>query len=120
MKTVLRIVLVVVLLLVGITQAQTMTVVDSGKKQQTSTAAIKLTPVRPLVAVPVDIEVVCDVPFSVQMTATGGKLPYTWTATGLPPGVTMSTAGVMSGTIPCSALPPVISPTMKPVSTAVK
>jgi hypothetical protein len=30
--------------------------------------------------------------------ATGGKTPYAWTATGLPTGLTCSTAGVISGT----------------------
>jgi len=32
------------------------------------------------------------------LVATGGKTPYTWTATGLPAGLTCSTAGVISGT----------------------
>ena len=30
--------------------------------------------------------------------ATGGRPPYTWTATGLPPGLTLSPGGVLSGT----------------------
>ena len=33
-----------------------------------------------------------------QLSATGGTAPYTWTATGLPPGLPISTAGVVSGT----------------------
>ncbi len=32
------------------------------------------------------------------LTATNGTAPYSWTATGLPPGVTVSPAGVVSGT----------------------
>lgn len=35
---------------------------------------------------------------SFQFTATGGTTPYTWTATGLPAGLTLSTAGLLSGT----------------------
>lgn len=36
--------------------------------------------------------------FSVGFSATGGTPPYTWTATGLPGGVTMSPNGTLSGT----------------------
>lgn len=37
-------------------------------------------------------------PYSVQLNATGGQAPYTWTATGLPAGLTCSTTGLISGT----------------------
>ena len=40
--------------------------------------------------------------FSTTMIALGGTGPYLWSATGLPPGVTMSVAGVVTGT-PTSA-----------------
>ena len=36
--------------------------------------------------------------FSVGFGATGGTPPYTWTATGLPAGVTISSTGTLSGT----------------------
>jgi hypothetical protein len=36
--------------------------------------------------------------FSVALAATGGTPPYTWTATGLPAGVTLSSTGTLSGT----------------------
>jgi len=36
--------------------------------------------------------------YSATLTATGGKTPLTWNATGLPAGLTCSTAGVISGT----------------------
>ncbi|MGB6872797.1 MAG: putative Ig domain-containing protein [Dehalococcoidia bacterium] len=36
--------------------------------------------------------------YSATLTATGGQPPYTWGATGLPAGLTCSTAGVISGT----------------------
>jgi C1A family cysteine protease len=35
--------------------------------------------------------------YTATLEATGGKTPYTWTATGLPAGLTCSAAGVMSG-----------------------
>jgi len=37
--------------------------------------------------------------FSFALAARGGVAPYTWSATGLPTGVTLSTAGVLSGTV---------------------
>ena len=37
--------------------------------------------------------------YSVQLAATGGKTPYTWSATGLPlPGMNLSPSGLLSGT----------------------
>ena len=41
-------------------------------------------------------------PYSWSYTASGGVPPYIWTASSLPPGLTMSSAGVLSGT-PTSA-----------------
>jgi hypothetical protein len=35
---------------------------------------------------------------SFSLSASGGTAPYTWTGTGLPPGITVSSAGVVSGT----------------------
>ncbi|OLF15135.1 proprotein convertase P-domain-containing protein, partial [Actinophytocola xanthii] len=35
---------------------------------------------------------------SLQLTATGGTTPYTWKANGLPTGLTINTAGLISGT----------------------
>ncbi len=37
-------------------------------------------------------------PYSTLFTATGGTGPYTWSATGLPSGLTMTTSGILSGT----------------------
>ncbi len=41
-------------------------------------------------------------PYSFTMAAAGGQQPYSWTATGLPAGLTMSSAGIITGT-PTSA-----------------
>ena len=38
------------------------------------------------------------VPYTYSFAAGGGKQPYTWSATGLPAGLTISTAGVLSDT----------------------
>jgi hypothetical protein len=37
--------------------------------------------------------------YTVQMAATGGTPPYTWSATGLPAGLSISSAGLIGGTI---------------------
>ncbi len=37
-------------------------------------------------------------PYSATLAAAGGNQPYTWSATGLPPGLSISTGGVISGT----------------------
>lgn len=45
-------------------------------------------------------------PYSAALAATGGEAPYTWAlqpGSALPPGLTLSTAGVISGTVPASS-----------------
>lgn len=37
-------------------------------------------------------------PYSVQLAATGGTPPYRWSGTGIPPGLSLSTSGLLSGT----------------------
>jgi Putative Ig domain len=40
-----------------------------------------------------------DQPYQLQLVATGGRKPYTWSATNLPPGLSISPdGGVISGT----------------------
>jgi hypothetical protein len=46
------------------------------------------------------IDVGVNAPVSATFTANGGTSPYTFTATGLPPGVTLSSAGALSGASP--------------------
>lgn len=51
-----------------------------------------------------------DVSYITLVTATGGTPPYTWSATGLPVGLTMNSSGVISGTptapcVPADPLP---------------
>jgi hypothetical protein len=42
---------------------------------------------------------VASTPFSTQLTATGGTPPYKWSGTGIPSGVTLSTSGLLAGTV---------------------
>ncbi|HWB85593.1 MAG TPA: putative Ig domain-containing protein [Bryobacteraceae bacterium] len=44
--------------------------------------------------------------YSAKFDASGGKPPYTWSATGAPDGLTMSTDGTLSGTIKSAATGP--------------
>jgi YD repeat-containing protein len=44
-------------------------------------------------------DVVVESSYAVQLSATGGQPPYTWSAAGLPAGVSVSAAGVLSGRI---------------------
>ncbi len=46
--------------------------------------------------------------YNLTMAATGGLPPYTWTAAGLPPGLTISSGGIISGT-PVSTSAPIIN-----------
>lgn len=48
---------------------------------------------------------VVGVAYSATLEATGGDPPYTWTSggAGLPSGLTLASAGVLSGTVPASA-----------------
>lgn len=39
-----------------------------------------------------------NTPYNQALVATGGNTPYTWSATGVPAGLTVNTAGVLSGT----------------------
>lgn len=80
------------------------TVKDSCPTQQTASASLSLV-VNPAVGPPV-ITTTSPLPggtvgvlYNVQMAATGGISPYVWsTPGGLPPGLTFSSTGVLSGT----------------------
>jgi hypothetical protein len=52
----------------------------------------------PVVTTPVLPDAIVDVPYAVFLTAIGGQYPYTYTATGLPPGLAFSAEGTLSGT----------------------
>jgi hypothetical protein len=52
------------------------------------------------------------VAYTQTFAATGGVTAYTWAATNLPAGLTMSTAGVLSGTVAAAGGPYKISVTV--------
>ena len=76
----------------------TVTIKDKDGNTGTSTCSVKVNP--PVSANCVAINAVQGVPITpVTLTATGGAGgPYTFTATGLPAGLTMSSGGTISGT----------------------
>jgi hypothetical protein len=48
-------------------------------------------------------------PYSMPLAATGGKTPYQWSASGLPAGIVLSPAGVLSGSTAQPGLFPVVA-----------
>ncbi|HRX69731.1 MAG: DUF4214 domain-containing protein [Gammaproteobacteria bacterium] len=52
----------------------------------------------PVVTTPTLPDLVAGVPYGVVLNARGGRPPYTYAATGLPPGLALSADGVVSGT----------------------
>jgi hypothetical protein len=64
-----------------------------------STVTVTVTPVLTMGTSPMS-QITKGVPFSVSLTSSGGAIPYTWTISAgtLPSGVTLSKAGVVSGT----------------------
>jgi hypothetical protein len=61
------------------------------------------------------------VPYTDKVVAIGGVAPYTWSATGLPPNLSINPAtGVISGTPVSSALPPTSISKLFPVTFIVK
>src|ERR1019366_1467496 len=83
------------------TSTPTITVKDASTPQQTATASLSVTINPP----PVKITTASlsngteSVPYSFNVTATGGTTPYNWSASGLPTGLTIDPAtGIISGT----------------------
>jgi hypothetical protein len=75
----------------------TVTVVDAGKKSATVTFGWRvLTPVQPA-NVPTQTFASGSDAGNFTVPVSGGLPPYTWSATGLPDGFTMSSAGVVTG-----------------------
>ena len=82
----------------GVTTA-TITVQDSTVPQQTASADLSIT-INPALTVTTARLPAGAVDFTytpVQATATGGVLPYSWVATNLPAGLTMSPSGLITG-----------------------
>ena len=92
MKTPMRILFAVVLVCAAFTLAYAST--------QSTTVTITVNPPPLAIQVPTFPTAVVGQPYTgPAFTASGGVPPYSWTATGLPPGMTInSTTGVISGT----------------------
>src|SRR5262249_35327884 len=54
----------------------------------------------PVITNPGELDPAVGSAYSFQLQATGGAQPYTWAGTNLPPGLALSSAGVLSGTPP--------------------
>ena len=86
------------------TSSATVTVKDAGPPQQTATATLSIT----ILAPPLQITSTSPLPdgaellgYMQQIAFTGGTSPYTWTASGLPTGLSInSSTGLISGTPP--------------------
>jgi prepilin-type N-terminal cleavage/methylation domain-containing protein len=76
----------------------TVTITDANSGTASKTFSLVIAPA-PAINVPsgLDWTVNRDYP-GTQVTATGGVTPFTWSVTGLPAGLTMSAAGVITGT----------------------
>lgn len=80
--------------------ARTTTLTVAAAPVTTPTTTSSPVPVRYPVSIPVQAlgHLTLGQAFGRQMVATGGRGALTWTATGLPPGVTISSTGYLSGT----------------------
>ncbi len=77
----------------------------TSNPSQTTTKAFEIVvnPALSITTLPLLPTATPGIPYSVSLSATGGVPPYTWTTTGtLPPGLSLSTSGLISGT-PASA-----------------
>jgi type II secretory pathway pseudopilin PulG len=85
-------------ILAGLAQPLTVTVTDSVGKTASVTFSWTITAL-PLTATAVAAQSAVDgtAIAALQLAATGGILPYTWAATNLPPGLTVTAAGLVSG-----------------------
>jgi eukaryotic-like serine/threonine-protein kinase len=78
----------------------TVSVKDSSSPAQTAKATITITvSVTPLaITTSAPATATIGTAYSGTVTATGGTSPFTWSATSLPPGLTMSATGAITGT----------------------
>jgi large repetitive protein len=74
------------------------TVTDSAGTKATGNFSVTVNPSSLLVTTSVLPGGALGSSFSASLTATGGTPPYTWTGSGLPNGVTLSSSGALSGT----------------------
>ncbi len=83
-------------LAVGSTATSTITATYSGTSR-TTTLTVTSSP-SPVITTSALAVGTVGVAYSQTLAATGGMTPYSWSATGVPSGLSLSTAGVLSGT----------------------
>ena len=101
------------------TSAANVTVKDSGTPQQTASANLSITIVPQLTITTTSplVSGTVGTAYSATVAASGGITPYTWSATGLPAGLTINSAtGVIGGT-PTAAATSTASVTVKDAGT---
>ena len=76
----------------------TFTVTDNAGHTASATIQLTVQPAALAITTATLPDAQVGVPYSFQLTESGGTPPYTWTETGLPAGLTMSPAGLISGT----------------------
>ncbi|HWX65383.1 MAG TPA: putative Ig domain-containing protein [Rhodanobacter sp.] len=77
----------------------TFTILDDTNGEVTYVVTV-LPPTSPITVTPASLpNPVIGTPYSATLSSTGGVAPYTYVATGLPPGISLSSSGVFSGTV---------------------
>jgi hypothetical protein len=72
---------------------------DGFLTSNTATVTVTITPIPHVAIATTSLPDASEgVPYSQTLAATGGTTPYSWSATGLPSGLNISSAGVISGT----------------------
>ena len=82
------------------TYSFTLTLSDGSGITQNWTFSLRVSAISFTTPFVIPQQAIVGVPFSYTFTASGGGSTKTWTATGLPNGLSLSAAGVLSGTVP--------------------
>jgi alpha-tubulin suppressor-like RCC1 family protein len=81
------------------TSSVQVTVTDANSKTATATLSLVINPALSMTTLSLPV-IIQDVAYSTTLAAVGGVAPYSWSATGLPTGLTLnSTSGVISGAL---------------------
>ncbi|MFM6973645.1 MAG: putative Ig domain-containing protein [Agromyces sp.] len=82
------------------TYSFSVTVTDAASQSSSQTVSLTVVAPPPLVIATTTLaNGVTTSAYSATLSATGGIAPYAWSATGLPTGLTLSSGGVLSGTV---------------------
>jgi hypothetical protein len=87
------------------TYTVTVTVTDAAGAKATASSNVTITPAALQITTASLPNGTIGASYSASVSASGGVPPYTFSASGLPPGVSMSSGGAISGTIPATTAP---------------